>query len=123
MRLFQNAKESDQARIAYTIVPSEARDQTFQLMRMEIPWLEEGREVPGKGFPLAEGLLQFQLEYYDDRKEEWVREWDTEKIDWKDRLPSAVRISLLFPDPDAEGETLHFTTAVFLPLSRGALAF
>lgn len=100
MRLVRDSKESDQVRISYEVVPHPEERDYFNLVRREQPWLDDTTEVEGRAFTLAEKIKNFEVEYYDERKNDWSKEWDTTKIDWKDRLPMAVRITIVFADPD-----------------------
>jgi general secretion pathway protein J len=100
MRLVRDSKESDQVRIAYDVVPHPEETDYFNLVRREQPWLDNTTEVEGRAFTLAEKIKGFEIEYYDERKNDWGKEWDTTKVDWKDRLPMAVRITIVFADPD-----------------------
>ena len=121
MRLFSGAKESDQCKIFYEVMPSPDEQNVFNLVRREVPWLNDNAEVEARPFVVAENIGDFELEYYDERKDEWGRTWDTEIIDYRDRLPRAVRITLAFPDPDDAEESVVFSTIVLLPLSSGTI--
>lgn len=123
LRLFKGAKESDQCRIAYEIVQSEEEGGGLNLVRREDPWLDATTEVKGDPLLLVEKVKSFDLEYYDLRKGDWGKEWDTEKMDWKEMLPIAVRVTLVFADPDNEERTIPMSTAVMIPLSRGPIEF
>lgn len=121
LRFFKNAKESDQCKVYYEVVTSETEGGTYNLIRHEEVWLDSSTDVKGEGLVLAENIQKFNLEYYDSRQNEWRKDWDTEKIDWRGRLPSAVKITISFQDPDDERNTIDVSTAVLLPLSRGVI--
>ena len=123
LRLYKNAKESEQTRVAYLTRRSEDNPEFYDLIRVEMPWLDGTTEVEGRQLVLAESIREFNVEYFDVRKEEWIREWDTEQIDWKERLPSAVRLTLSFPDPDDEEQSITFTSGVFLALAKAPISF
>lgn len=123
LRLFQDANQSDQCKIAYEIVPSEERPGRQDLVRREEAWLDATTELKADPQVLVEGVKAFNLEYYDGRKWEWGKEWDTEKQDWQRRLPLAVRVTLTFADPNDEERTIPLATAVTLPLARGPIDF
>ncbi len=112
MRLMRGAKESDQTRIAYEVVPNPDERNFYNLTRREEPWLTNSTEVEGRAFTLVEKIKKFDLEYYDDRKNDWSKEWSTEKVDWKGRLPMAVRITIVFTDPDFEDVEIPIVTSV-----------
>lgn len=112
MRLVRNAKESDQVRIAYEVEPHPEERDFFNLVRREQPWLDNTTEVRGRAFTLAEKIKRFDVEYYDERKNDWSKEWDTTKVDWKDRLPMAVRATIVFADPDDDEREIPLMISV-----------
>lgn len=123
MRLMSGAKESDQCKVAYEVAASEDEEGVLNLMRAETPWLDAETQVKSASFVLAEKIRDFELEYYDARKEEWGKEWDTEVIDYQNRLPRAVKITLSFPDPDDDERSIVLKTMVLLPMSAGLIEF
>ena len=123
LRLFRGAKESDQCKVGYTVTASPDVPGVLNLTRAEMPWLDTGTEVRSTPFVMAENIRDFDLEYYDDRKEEWVKLWNTEQIDYMGRLPRAVKIMLSFPDPDDEEKSISMSTIVLLPMSTGPVDF
>lgn len=121
IRLVKDSKEADQCRIAYEMIPDPEDTHLFNLVRREEPWLDMTTDVKADPLTLAEGVSKFNIEYYDDKRGDWVKEWSTEKVDWKDKLPFAVRITIEFPDPDDEKKTVPISTAVVLPLAAGPI--
>lgn len=120
LRLFKNAKESDQCKVMYEVVTSKDDPQVYNLIRREDPWLDETADVKGKEMVLISGIKEFDIEYYDSRRNEWLKEWDTQKVDWQSRLPQAVRVRLTFANPEDEEDTeeneIQMSTAVVLTL-------
>ncbi|MFH0800575.1 MAG: type II secretion system protein GspJ [Pseudomonadota bacterium] len=123
LRLFKNAKESDQCKVEYSVATSAEDPGKLDLLRSEDVWLDATTDVKTRGIPIAENIKSFNLEYYDIRTREWRKEWDAEKGDWRGLLPMAVRVSLTFQDPDDEKASIQMSTAVLLPLSRGPLEY
>lgn len=123
IRLFKNAKQSDQAKVSYSPKPSPDDSQVINLIRTFSPYLNEENTVEGTSFVIAENIREFSVEYYDLRKQEWGRTWNTETIDWKDRLPRAVRITIAFPDPENDRESIVLRTATMVALSAGPIEF
>lgn len=122
-RLFKNAKESDQCKVAYQVVPGEDDSTRMDLVRREDPWLDSTTEVKADPIVLVEGIRSFNVEYYEIKKAEWVKNWNTEQQEWQGRLPTAVRVSISFADPDDDQRTIPMSTAVTVPLSGGAIDF
>ena len=123
LRLVRGAKESDQCRISYEVVPHEEETGRYNIVRRQQPWLAADEEVGGRGFNLAEKILRFDVQYYDPRKNDWGREWDTNKVDWKDKLPMAVRVTIVYPDPDDENVEVPLTTVVVPAMWRSPIRF
>lgn len=123
LRLFKDAKESDQCKVSYEIIASKTNEGGRDLVRREEAWLDGSTEVKTSPLVLVEGIGAFNIEYYDIRKGEWGKTWDTEKQDWQGRLPLAVRISLTFADPNDEENSIPLSTAITIPLWRGPVEF
>ncbi|MBN1282439.1 MAG: prepilin-type N-terminal cleavage/methylation domain-containing protein [Proteobacteria bacterium] len=121
VRLMKNSKQSDQTKIAYEVLPDEEVAGRYNVVRREQPWLDDTDEVQGTAFRLLEGVLSFNVEYYDIRKKEWGKEWNTDKLDWSEKLPLAVRISVVFPDPDGGDRNIPLSTACMPALSEGTI--
>ncbi|MFH1652660.1 MAG: type II secretion system protein GspJ [Pseudomonadota bacterium] len=117
LRLFQGSKSSDQCQISYFIKPNEEDPGFYDLVRVEQPWLDSTSEVEGREYVVSQRIKTFDLEYYDPRKEEWVKEWNSESVDWKNILPHAVRVSISMVDPNDEEREINLKTAYLLPLS------
>lgn len=120
LRLFKNAKESDQCKVMYEVVTSKDDPQVYNLVRREDPWLDETADVKGREMVLISGIKDFDIEYYDSRRNEWMKEWDAQKVDWQSRLPQAVRVRLTFANPEDEEDTeeneIQMSTSVVLTL-------
>lgn len=75
-----------------------------------------------QSFPLVEGLAGFRLRYLPPKGEEWVDAWEAGT-----GLPSAVEVTLLFPDtsegaqdlPPAERRLLPLSTVIRVPMGEG----
>ncbi len=124
LRFFADAKESDMCKVSYEIAPSPEDAGVMNLIRRQQSWLDDTTEMGDvRAFVLAENIKAFDIEYFDERKDDWGKEWDTQKIDWRDKLPQGVRVSIQFanPDPDFEDEPINMSTAVVIPMSAGAI--
>jgi len=121
MRLFKDAKESDLCKISYEIAASP--DGRNNLVRREDAWIDGTVDIKSEGTPLAEGVLEFNVEYYDTRQGEWKKEWNTENLDFHNILPIAVKFTLTFGDPDDEKNKIQLSSAVMVPMSKGPLEY
>lgn len=122
-RMFRNSKESDQAEIGYYVVPDEEERDLYRLMRRVSPYFDNNGTEGGRSEPVAENISSFDLEYYDGRQGEWTKEWNSEEVDQKDKLPRAVKVTLSFTDPSNEEEKINFETTAFIELWQYPIEF
>lgn len=122
-RMFRDAKESETAEVGYYVVQDQEVPEKKILMRRESTLLDNDVTEGGKAHPLAEGVANFKLEYYDGRQNEWKREWNSTTADNKDKLPKAVKIFLSFTDPGESEEPLEFSTIVYINLWQYPVEF
>ena len=121
LRLVRGSKQSDQCKVAYETVESPDDPHKFQIVRKEDFWLDDTTDVKDKGFPIIENVVKFDVEYYDDRKGEWGKQWNSEQMDWLGKLPQAVRVTIGFADPDDETKMIPLSTTFLVPLSAGPI--
>lgn len=114
-RLFKGARESEQCEVEYK-VEADPKDPTqFQLVRRESKEIDDKPEEGGVWVPLLSGLKKFNVSFYDPVKKEWTEEWNSEADVRKERLPRAVKLTLVFPDPvtpKSEREKIYSTVAL-----------
>lgn len=122
-RMFRYVKESDQAEIGYYVEQDTENPEAYRLMRRENPFLTNDVTEGGKAYPLAEGITEFQLEFYDGRANDWTKNWNSKEVDQKDKLPRAVKITISFPDPADEEEKISFSTIAFIGLWKYPIEF
>ncbi len=111
-----DAKESDHCEISYfgDVDPDEPNQ--LNLMRREDPRIDSEWDEGGRAYILAENIKDFQLRFWDERREEWTDEWDTEKTDFRGRLPQIVEITMILLDEN--DQELKFVTKTRINLSK-----
>lgn len=114
--LREDAKESDQSEISYFGKADPDDRDTYNLMRREDPRIDRDPDEGGRAYVLAEGIKDFKLRFWEERKEDWVEEWDTENSEFAGRLPQVVEITLIIEDE--YGEDLKFVTKTRINLTR-----
>lgn len=113
VRVFRGAKESDQALVEYSVERDpEGRDDA--LFRREKPRIDEDPEDGGHRDLVARGVKRLTLSYWDATKKEWVREWDTTRVERTNELPSLVRAEVEITLPGGREERLSAATRVAL---------
>jgi general secretion pathway protein J len=106
--------ESDQTEIGYLV--RKAKDGPgMQLVRRESKRIDSKPDKGGVYTPVVNDVTEFEVEFYDFEKEEWVKEWDTANATGQlDRLPPFVRVKLTIKEGDDEKS---FSTIVRIPLT------
>lgn len=120
VRLYRSAKESDQAVVEYSVDDDPEDRNAKALFRREKVRIDDDPEDGGHRDPVARGVKRLTLSYWDGTKKEWVREWDTTRIERANELPSLVRAELELSLADGRIERL--STAARVALTR-PLAF
>lgn len=124
-RMFRNIKQSDQSEVGYKVEQDPEEPDMNRLMRRQNPYLDNKVEEGGKSYPVAEGISAFQLSYYNPKTNEWVDNWNSTEVDFKDQLPKAVKITLVFKDPESDEEEndIAFSTIAMIGLWKNPIEF
>lgn len=122
-RMVWGAKESDQAEVGYFVKPDPKDSDLNILMRREGNVLDSDVTKGGDEYPIATGVKEFQLRYYDNVAHEWRNDWNTKGMEIKNKLPEAVEITLVFADPVKEDEVLAFKTIAMIPMWKDEINF
>jgi general secretion pathway protein J len=120
-RLYRDAKESDQAVVEYTVESDPDRSGEDALFRREKVRLDGEADRGGRKDLVADRITGFRLQYWDQVKKEWVREWSTRSVDRTNDLPVRVRIELEAGAPDGPKEKLVTEARVALTRPLGGI--
>jgi general secretion pathway protein J len=114
VRRYQDAAESDQSVVEYSLERSPSGDGEA-LFRREKVLLDDEPDRGGRKDLVADHLDKLELRYWDRARKEWIREWSTRSTERLNELPSRVRIQVTLRE--ADGKRLVFTTqaAVAIP--------
>ncbi len=115
-RLYEDAKESDEAFVEYGVEADPAHAGEEALFRREKPRVDGEPDRGGRRDVVADRVAGFRLAYWDLKRKEWVREWTTRSTDHPNELPDRVRIELDTKLPD--GRTERFTTEARIAITR-----
>ena len=108
-KILEEAREFELAEVGYTLSPATAETKT--LMRRESPLVMDRVDQGGSQYPVMENVVELGFQYYHRDRDRWFEEWDTEGIDFKDRFPDAVKISLTVLE---KGKQKNYSTMVTL---------
>jgi general secretion pathway protein J len=115
-RLLRDAKESDQAVIEYSVGADPDHPGERALFRREKPRIDQEPERGGAKAVVLEHVVGFDVQYWDWKRQEWVREWDTSSADRMGFLPTRVRFRLRLRMPD--GKDRPFETQARVAIVR-----
>jgi general secretion pathway protein J len=105
-RLYRDTKESDQAVVEYTVESDPDRAGEEALFRREKVRLDGEPDRGGRKDLVADRITGLRLQYWDQAKKEWVREWSTRSLDRANALPVRVRIELEVGAPNGPPQKL-----------------
>ncbi|MFL5321754.1 MAG: type II secretion system protein GspJ [Myxococcaceae bacterium] len=118
-RLYQDAKESDQMVVEYSVKSSPSTDKAARgrddIIRRENPILGERMDRGGSEDILFEGVKKLEFAYWDSDKKEWTDEWDTRRAERKSILPTRVKITI--HTTDENGKEVQYTTQARIMLN------
>jgi general secretion pathway protein J len=117
-RLYENALESDQVVIEYRILEDPEVSGQLNLMRREKTVLDDQQDRGGTEDVLCEDVQGLALRYWDDKKKEWVDDWNTKDVSRAGQLPFRVEITLLAGPPGTVPVKYQTQAQIFLPMPQ-----
>ncbi len=120
MRYLKDSKESDQEEISYYLKKNE-EEGIWNLVRRSQSPPDTEHDEGGKEFVVLEDVQKLELQFYDGKRGEWKREWDSSRVEFNKQLPKAVEVTLEIPDPieSEEPEPRTFTTTALIEMAPG----
>jgi general secretion pathway protein J len=94
VRLYRDAKESDQAVVAYRLDSDPGNSGEKALFRREKVRLDDEPDRGGQTDLVADHVTSLRFQYWDAKRRDWVREWTTKGTEHSKELPSRVRVEL-----------------------------
>jgi len=97
---YANVKEGDIAEFGYWSEEDRLGGPYRTVIHRESPIVDDDPERGGTLLALCHSVRELNFRYYDQNKEEWVDEWDSEGADTANRVPHAIEIKLELEDKD-----------------------
>jgi general secretion pathway protein J len=94
VRLYRDAKESDQSIVEYKLDSDPDHPGERALFRREKPRLDDEPDRGGSTDLVADHVTALRIQYWDPRRKEWIREWTTRGTEHPKALPPRVRVEL-----------------------------
>jgi general secretion pathway protein J len=115
-RLERDAKESDAAVIEYRLESDAERSGEYVLTRREKVHVDDDPDRGGTSAALCDHVTGLELQYWDWKRQEWVREWSSSSVERQGQLPTRVHLKLTLKMPD--GKERPFTTETRVAIVR-----
>jgi len=115
-RLWLDARESDQAVVQYELDDDPAHGGEKALFRREKARIDAEPDRGGRRDVVTDRVTALRLQYWDQKRKEWVREWSTRSTDRADELPLRVRVEL--DAKLADGRNEKFVTEARIAITR-----
>lgn len=95
-RLSRDAKESDQSIVFYKVDrdPDLKGKTITSLLRCEKPVIDDDPDRCERWETLISDVKKVEFKYWDNKRNDWVNDWDTRKTERANQLPDRVRITL-----------------------------
>jgi general secretion pathway protein J len=114
VKIRKDANESDQNALSYFIDKDPDDPRSSALMRREKKRIDEEPKEGGRVEVLAHGIDELSFEFYDPKQDRWDEEWDSQNLDYRNRLPMFVRIQVKAKDLSGKEETFVVKTRIYL---------
>lgn len=108
IRLLRDVPESDQNIITYYGKSNPHKSYTYRLFRSVKTYIDGKPEEGGISHELLDNVARLEFRFWDKQKTDWVRDWDTTKIEFSSKLPHTVEIKLTIRDH--WGKNIEFLT-------------
>jgi general secretion pathway protein J len=116
-RLLRDVKESDQAVVEYALDADPGNPGEQALWRREKSRIDDDPERGGTRAIVLEHVKGFDAQYWDWKRQEWVREWNSASTtEHGGFLPTRVKLRVILSMPD--GRTRPFETQARIAMVR-----
>ena len=114
IRIVRNARESDQNIVSYYGKSNPKKRGVYRLFRREKTVIDAEPDKGGVSQMLLDNVVSLRIRYWDRQKTDWVREWDTERIENALAIPPLVEIKLVLQDEGGKKMTFLTRTKIFM---------
>jgi len=111
VRFLADSKESELSEVSYYLAPMPDEPNLQVLMRREATAVDKNLQQGGIAYPILENVQGLRFEYLDVKSDDYKKLWDSKSIDFNNRLPQAVKITVETLLPDDEQKSTFTTLA------------
>ena len=103
IRVYKETPESELTKVTYELVNERSDSEipkdwgSHVLLKTASPNVyetDEKRDKMAKTYPLLHGITKLKYRYFDRRTDDWVRAWDSDSHDFKNRYPEMIEIEI-----------------------------
>jgi len=114
LKLYEDADESDECEIGYFLEPGADNKDTLNLIRREQKRIDHEPSWGGVKQILADDVVDFQVQVWDELEKEWIDEWDTSEVERFERIPQMIALKLTILDENGKELTFFTKTQIML---------
>jgi general secretion pathway protein J len=116
-KLYENVHESELNEVGYQLSADPEKPGKNRLLRRSSVIVDQDRERGGEEDLLLEDIKEVQFRYFSKERDLWFDEWDTERLDFKNKFPDAIEIKLIvFEKKGGKEETVEYASKVLIAL-------
>jgi prepilin-type N-terminal cleavage/methylation domain-containing protein len=113
VRVVRNTRESDQNVVSYYGKPNPKNSRVYQLFRREKVIIDGKPDEGGVSYALLDNVVKLEVKYWDKQRGDFTQDWDTQKIEFRGKLPPLIEIRLTVMGPDNRELTFMTRTKLF----------
>lgn len=113
VRVVRNTRESDQNVVGYYGKPNPKNTKVYQLFRREKVVIDGTPDEGGVAYALLDNVVKLEIKYWDKQRGDFTQEWDTQKIEFRGKLPPLIEIRLTVLGPGDREITFMTRTKLF----------
>lgn len=117
---YAGRKESEQTEISYFLQRKEGA-QLSSLMKRESEIIDDDPYQGGQIYTLVDNVVSLQFQYWDDKQQKWIDDWNSDNGDTRDRFPLAVKIRIAIAGKEKEKLEIETNFKLAFPNNQAVL--
>lgn len=121
-RYIKGSEDIDRAEISYFLKQTEAEekgDTGYALVKRVQSPPDNEPEEGGVEYVVLDNVKEFDLQFYNKDTDKWTSSWDSNAPEFNKKMPRAVQVRLVIPDPNEPDESMTFATTALLEMAPG----
>lgn len=90
---YRGRRETDQTEISYFLQRKE-KSRFPSLMKRESEMIDNNLFEGGSVYTLIDGVSSLEFQYWDDKAQRWVQDWNSDGGAYRDQFPRAVKVKI-----------------------------